>query len=186
MLEPQVSSTFIEKYLNIKSTESRFDKLSRLCANIKPCSAIITEISNYQSIYNQQLRNPTLVKEYLTKLISEHINNNYQKINVLDADINYFLKGVLESYNEKFNSILCKMNINHIIKMIDYTAEKKNDDSTFKVLMNMYFKLFGDKILCGQYGKSNNYLYEQLNDDWSTINFDNLLNFADVLSKLKY
>ena len=186
MLEQQVSSTFIEKYLNIKSTESSFDKLSHLCANIKPCSAIITEIYNYQSIYNQQLRNPTLVKEYLTKLISEHINNNYQKINVLDADINYFLKGVLESYNEKFNSIVGKMNINHIIKMIDYTAEKKNDDSTFKVLMNMYFKLFGDKILYGQFGKSNTYLFEQIDNSWSKINLSNLLNFADILSKLKY
>ena len=181
-----VQSTLIEKYLNIKSTESSLDKLSRIFANIKPCSAIITEISNYQAIYNQQLRNPIVVKEYLTKLISEQINNNYQIINVLDADINYFLKGVLVSYNETFNSIVGKMNINNIIKMIDYTAEKKNNDSTFKVLMNMYFKLFGDKILYGQFGKSNTYLFEQIDNSWSKINLSNLLNFADILSKLKY
>ncbi len=196
MLEPQIPSTFIERYLNIRPIV-KDNLLKVFYPNIKPISNqqlpyiesysnIITEISNYQNIYNQQLRNPELVKEHIANLISEYINKNYQKINVLDADINYFLKGVIESYNEKFNSIVGKMNINHIIKLIDYTAEKKNDDSTFKVLMNMYFKLFGDKILHGQFGKLNICLFEQIDDNWSKINLLNLLNFADVLSKLKY
>lgn len=194
MLEPQLQSTFIEKYLNIGVKENLLKLfadgnkgiVSSKAPYIESCSKIINEITNYQNIYNRQLRNPALVKEHLTQLITEHINNSYQKINVLDADINYYLKGVLESYNEKFNSIVNKMNINHIIKMIDYATEKINDESTFKVLMDIYFKLFGDKILYGQFGKANNYLFEQIDDSWTQINLSNLLNFTDILSKLKY
>jgi hypothetical protein len=195
-MEIQISGTFIEKYLNIgignnllKLFSNKEHKpvsiTSSKLSYIEPYSKTLVDIDNYQYLYKQRLYNPDLVKEYLTESISEYINNNYNKINVLDADINYFLKGVIECYNEQFNSIINKLNINHIIKMIDYSGEK-NNNSTFKVLMNMYFKLFDEKILHGQFGKSNNYLFEQINDNWLTINFANLLNFTDILSKLKY
>ena len=188
--------TFIEKYLNIGITENlekffidgQFVKLGQPIAKKKTTDSfqkILGEIKDYQTLYKQKLQDPEKVKEYLSKNIGAYVDNYYKKINVQDADINYFLKGVCESYNENFASIIQKMNINHIIKMIDYTNEK-SDDNTFKMLMNMYFKLFGDKILCGKFGKSNNYLSEQINDNWSSINLANLLNFSDVLSKLKY
>jgi hypothetical protein len=204
--QSQMSVTFIEKYLNIGIRES----LQQLFSNAKPelskstilvkpesnlglknyesYSKILEDITNYQTLYKQKLQDREKVKEYLFKYITSHVDNSYNKINVQDADINYFLKGVCESYDEKFKSIIQKMDINHIIKMIDYTNEKneKSDISTYKTLMNMYFKLFGDKILSTQFGKSNNYLFEQINDNWSSINFENLLNFSDVLSKLKY
>lgn len=204
-METQVSSTFIEKYLNIGIKESLKKlfvdvnlqlpksptssvkpelKLTKL-KNVESFTNILEEIGNYQMLYKQKLQNPEKVKEHLSKYISTYVDNYHKKINVHDADINYYLKGVCESYNEKFNSIVEKMDINHIIKMIDYTNEK-NDENTFKMLMNMYFKLFGDKVLCGQFGKSNNFLSEQINDNWSSVNLVNLLNFADVLSKLKY
>lgn len=190
-METQIPSTFIDKYLNIGVKESLsklFEKTSYELSNkyMDSYISVLDEISNYQALYRKKLHNPELVTNDLAKLITEYINKNYQKINVFGADTNYFLNGVLEAYNEKFNLIVNKMNINHIIKMIDYTRENTGDYSTFKVLMNMYFKLFGDKILYGKFGKSNNHLYEQIDNEWSTINFDNLLNFVDVLSKLKY
>ena len=209
-METQVSSTFIEKYLNIGIKESlqklfvdvnlqtsKFSMSPKSPAltkseskltknkNVESFSKLLEEITNYQMMYKQKLQDSEKVKENLFKYISTYVDSYYTKINVQDADINYFLKGVYDSYNEKFTSIVQKMDITHIIKMIDYTNEK-SDDNTFKTLMNMYFKLFGDKILCGQFGKSNNYLSEQINDNWSTVNLANLLNFADVLSKLKY
>jgi len=209
-METLVPNTFIEKYLNIGVKESlkqlfvdtnvqlpkspssskpaqlfKSESKSTKKKNFESFAKLVEEITNYQTLYKQKLQDSEKVKENLSKYISDYVDNYHNKINVLDADINYFLKGVHESYGEKFNLIVQKMDINHIIKMIDYTNEK-SDDNTFKTLMNMYFKLFGDKILCGQFGKSNNYLFEQLNDNWSTINFENLLNFADVLSKLKY
>ena len=188
--------TFIEKYLNIGITENlekffmdgQFVKRGQPIAKKKTTDSfqkILGEIKDYQTLYKQKLQDPEKVKECLSKNISAYVDNYYKKINVQDADINYFLKGVYESYNENFASIIQKMNMNHIIKMIDYTNEK-SDDNTFKMLMNMYFKLFGDKILCGQFGKSNNYLSDQINDNWSSINLVNLLNFSSVLSKLKY
>jgi hypothetical protein len=191
-----MSNTFIEKYLNIGIgnnllklfTNGEHKLVSFTDSNfsyIESYSKTLDDIVNYQYQYKQRLQNPELVKEYLIKSIDDYININYQKINVKNADINYFLKGVIECYNEQFNSIINKLNINHIIKMIDYNGGKKND-STFKVLMNMYFKLFGEKILNGQFGKLNNFLFEQINDNWLTINFANLLNFTDILSKLKY
>jgi hypothetical protein len=182
MMETQISGSFIEKYLNIGVSSN----LLTLFTENESCSKIVDEITNYQNLYKQRLYNPEIVKEYLINLITEHINNNYQQINVLDADINYFMKGVISSYNEKFNSVVNKMNINHIIKMVDYTCDKTRHDSTFKLLMNTYFKLFGDKILYGKFGKSNNYLFEQINNNWTTINLENLINFSDILSKLKY
>ena len=191
-MENQTPNTFIEKYLNIgvsnkllnlfTDTENKKNNLSY----IEPYSNIIDKIINYQTLYKQQLNNSELVKEYLINSINEYINNDYQKINVLDADINYFLKGVIDSYNEKFNLIINKINISHIIKMVDYKSEKIGNNATFKILMNIYFKLFSDKILHGQFGKFDYYLFEQINNNWTTINLETLLNFSDILSKLKY
>ena len=195
-MKNQMPSTFIEKYLNIGVSTNLLNLFSNIENNqlnkknnlsyIEPYSKIIDNIINYQTLYKKQLYNSELVKEYLIKLINEYINNNYQRINVLDADIKYFLKGLVDSYNEKFNLIINKMNISHIIKMADYTSEKMGNNTTFKILMDIYFKLFGDKILHGQFGKFDNYLFEQINNNWTTINLGNLLNFSNVLFKLKY
>lgn len=187
--------SFVEKYLHI-GVKSDLNKLFDYPKNKKsePKNTkigeiglkVIDEITNYQTLYKLKLSDINLVKKYLSDIISSYINQYYDKINIKDADINYFMKGISSSYNEKFSTIVNKMDINHIIKMLDYTNEKNTENGTFKILMNMYFKLFGEKILLSKYGKTNKYLYEQINEDWSKINLDNLFNFANVLSKLKY
>jgi hypothetical protein len=203
-MEAVPSSTFIEKYLKIGISENLEKIFSGVkIESIKPpvkfakaetkstkktndsFSKIVNEIITYQALYKQKLNNPEKVKEHLFKYINACIENYHTKINVNSADINYYLKGVCDSYNEKFALVVQKMDINHIIKMLDYTNDK-NEDGTFKILMNMYFKLFGESILCGKFGKSNTMLSEQINENWSSVNFENLLNFSDVLSKLKY
>jgi predicted transcriptional regulator len=188
-MEIQTPTTFIEKYLNFgvgDSLATLFANGDKITKYAEPYSKVLDSISKYQTLYKQKLSNPELVIEYLENLILTHVNKDYQKINVFDADTNYFLKGVMESYNEKFSSIVNKMNINHIIKMIDYTNEKSATDNTFKILMNTYFKLFADKILYGKFGKSDSPLFEQIDNNWSAINLENLLKFVDILSKLKY
>lgn len=180
--------SFIDKYLHI-GVKNDLKKLFNTSNNIKIQELgikVIGDITRYQTLYNEKLKNPELVKSHLSDVISEYINNFYQKINIDDADVNYFMKGISNSYNEKFMSIVNKMNINHIIKMLDYTNETKNENGIFKILMNMYFKLFGEKILLATYGKTKKNLYEQLNENWTTVNLDTLFIFADVLSKLKY
>ena len=187
--------SFVEKYLHI-GVKSDLNKLFDYPKNTKSEGKntklpeiglkVIDEITNYQTLYKLKLMDINLVKNHLSDIISSYINQYHDKINIKDADINYFMKGISSSYNEKFSTIVNKMDINHIIKMLDYTNEKNTEEGTFKILMNMYFKLFGEKILLSKYGKTNKYLYEHINEDWSKINFDNLFNFANVLSKLKY
>jgi hypothetical protein len=203
-METLVSNTFIEKYLNpgvknalydmfensdvqlykISSSNTKHESTKSKCKSGEFLK-LINEIIYYQAMYKLKLKNPDKTKKKLAKFITKYIDSLYDKINVLDADINYILKGICESYNEKFNSIIQKMNISHIIKMIDYTNQQ-NEETTFKILMEIYFKLFGEKILCGKYGKSNNELYEQLEENWSKINFSVLFEFSEILSKLKY
>jgi hypothetical protein len=185
----QLLPTFMDKYLNMGIKDS----LNSLCdsaiiRNTKKQKLIniVDEVNTYQTIYKQKLENSEMVKKQLNNLISDYVEQTYNKINVLDADINYFLKGICDSYNERFNIIVNRMDINHIIKMLDYTNNKLEENGTFKILMNMYFKLFGEKILLGLYGKTKKILNEQISENWEGINFEYLLNFSNVLSKLKY
>lgn len=174
--------TFIEKYLNINVKDSINTFLN---ASIKNAQKV-EEIKSYQQYYADKLVDPKLVKTRLEKLIYDYLTSNYNKINVSTADINYFLKRICECYSEKFNTIISKMNIMHIIKMLDYTNETDKENTVFKELMNDYFKMFNQIILSSDYGITKQKLYDLLNDTWDSINLDNLLNFANVLSKLKY
>lgn len=187
--------SFVEKYLHIgvkTDLNKLFDypkipKNEGKNAKIRETGLkVIDEITNYQTLYKLKLVDVNLVKKHLSDTISSYINQYYDKINIKDADINYYMKGISSTYNEKFSVLVNKMDINHIIKMLDYTNEKNTENGTFKILMNTYFKLFGEKILLSKYGKTNKYLYEQINENWSKINLDNLFNFANVLSQLKY
>lgn len=183
----QTSPTFIEKYLCIgikDSINAELNTLKLKNTHMETITHKIEEIKKYQQYYKEKLVDAKLVKINLEKQISDYMEENHNKINVLSADINYFLKGISEFYSEKFYTIITRMDIAHIIKMLDYSNDKEN--IVFKELMNAYFKLFNEKILSKEYGKTTKKLYELMNDNWDTINLDNLLNFANVLSKLKY
>jgi hypothetical protein len=178
-----VQPTFIDKYLNIGVR----DDINKLFKTDKE-KKVIDDIKKYQNIYNQKLRDPCSVNKLLENNIKEHINDNYNKINVLDADINYFIKGVIDSYNESFTAVISKMDISHIIKMLDYTLEKKINSSSksFKMLMHTFYKAFYDQILLGLYGKTKKELSEQISDNWDKIKINNLFDFSNILSSLKY
>jgi hypothetical protein len=183
------SPTFIEKYLNIgikDSINESFGPDSLKYTHRQHFRQKIEEINTYQQYYNEKLVDIKLVKTRLEMEINEYIEGNYNTINVSTADINYYLNGISECYNEKFNIIISKMNITHIIKMVDYMNDINKDNSVFKELMNVYFKLFNQLVLLRGYGKSEQILYELMNENWDTINLENLLKFANVLSKLKY
>jgi hypothetical protein len=66
--------------------------------------------------------------------------------------------------------------------MFDYSRQS----NTHKKLMNKYFNLFAEKILFGKYGSSNEYLHEIINDKWQYIDYNEIINFTVILSKMKY
>ena len=70
--------------------------------------------------------------------------------------------------------------------MLDYGCEYNNSSSNYKILMDKYYKLFNNQIISGRYGKSNKLISEYMLNNWVQINFDSLLNYTEILSKLKY
>jgi hypothetical protein len=183
--------TYIEKYLNFGVKEDLVNILTGSNDNLKQIENTeyivkkIEEINNYQTIYKQKIETPEKVNDYLMREISNYIDLCYNNINNDNVDINYYLNSIYINYGEKFHLIIEKMNIKHIIKMLDYTNENKKENN-FKFLMNTYIKLFYEKILLGQYGKTKKHLYELIDDNWILINMKDLINFTDILSKLTY
>ena len=145
----------------------------------------VDDISKYQRLFKQNLINPAKVKEELESNIKLHIDTIYKKINVDNADINYFLEHICENNKIKFISVIDLLEINHIIKMLDYGKNDKTP-TTFKCLMDDYYKLFNNQILNGKYGKSNKLISDYMGDNWNQISFENLLAYSEILSKLKY
>ena len=143
-------------------------------------------ISSYHKMYKQNLVNPSLVKDELVTRLNTHISMIYKKINVDNADINYYLDNIYSNKKTKFYDIIDQMEIIHIIKMLDYGREYNSSSSNYKFLMDEYNKLFNIQIINGKFGKSNKLISQYMLDNWVQINFDSLLNYTEVLSKLKY
>jgi hypothetical protein len=149
----------------------------------KSVEKVCEDINQYQTLYMQKLENPDKIKEFLLEKITERMLELYKKINIVDADINYFIKNITETYTYKFYSLLKSMNINHIVSMVDYNSYDKT--KTFeKFLEDEYYKLFYTLIINNNYGKQKVNLIDYIDEKWSSVNLEFFLNFTDILGKL--
>lgn len=174
-----MNKSIIDKYLNFNNIEI----LNKL--GIEVNSGILL----YNKYYKTLISNPDGVKEYIREELKKYINKHYCLINVSRADINYYIKHINIFLKKKFREIICEINIDNIISMLDYCS---NTNKNYLEWRNEYYKLVYENIICGQY-EPNGYnfdekknLEELINDNWLKINFDNLIEFTKTLNKIHF
>jgi hypothetical protein len=172
-----MQSTFINKYLHFGDLNI-LDKLTD--------DKNIENIARYQNIYIDKLQDKTKANNTIITIMEEYIKEYYNKINVKDADINYFIKNIVENYENKFMTIIEKLNIKHSIKLFDCNKENKDEETTFKTMQKIYYQKFYDLLMLSIYGKDDKKLNELIQEDWKKINFDYICELSNVLTKLKF
>lgn len=148
---------------------------------------IFNSINSYQKYYLKYGSEPESVKENLTCKIKTYIDNIYNVINVENADINYYIENINSKSKIKFKQVIKEIDIDHLISMMDYKDKKV--DSNYKYFQSEYFKYFNMKIVNGVYNLAKNptyHLHEQIDEFWSNINFENIINFTHTLNRMKY
>lgn len=148
---------------------------------------IYNSINSYQKYYLQYGIEPESVKENLISKIKTYIDNIYNMINIENADINYYIENINTKSKIKFKQVIKDIDIDHLISMMDYKDKKV--DSYYKYFQSEYYKYFNMKIINGVYNLAKNpthHLHEQIDEFWSNINFENIINFTHTLNRMKY
>jgi hypothetical protein len=169
-----------ERYLNITNNNFTF-----LVDN----EELNENIKSYQENFVLNHNNPENLKNNLLIKIHDYIDNVYNKINIEGADINYYLEHINLESKIKFVNIISLLKINNIISMMDY-GQKHSLNNHYINFRYEYFKYFNLRIINGKYNinKTNGLktLHELINDNWSNINFDNLINFTSTINRMKF
>ena len=178
-----------ERYLNITTSYNDVFELfdEELCENIR----------GYQYNYVMNKNDPETLKKNVISKLYAHIDLIYTNINIEGVDINYYLEHINQESNKKFVDILNLLNLNYIILIMDYGLVNNCNDNcndncnnNYIYFRNEYFKYFNSKIVNNKYkiGKSNKLekLDELVDNNWSNINFENLINFTTTLNRMKY
>ncbi len=168
--------SFVSNYLNLNNDFS-FSVLN---------NNIVDALSSYQRYYILYNTEPTKVKEYILDIVKNYINDVCTKINIENADINYYIENINIQSKIKFSQVVELTNINHLISMMDY---KESGNSNYKYFQNEYYKYFNLKIVNGVYNFKKNptlHLHEQIDENWSSINFENMINFTHTLNRMKF
>ena len=170
--------SLVEKYLNIEDT------------NLQDLIGIhtYTLIKNYQEIYidyNSKLNNENTIINIIKKL-KNYIDNKYIEINIDNVDINYYIKLINLEMEIKFNNLIKNIDIDHIISMLDYN--NLHDRINYKYIKKQYYTYFYYKIIDNKYKDKQMYKYldNYINNNWTNITFENIINFTQTLNKIKY
>ena len=167
----------VSKYINL--TNRDFIGLGILSPELSE------EIISYQDNFLMYYNNPSTLKLLLDEKISKYVDSIYSKLCIENVDINYYLEHINIVSKVRFYEITKILQISHTISMMDHGTKDKN---TYKYFSNEYYKYFNLKILNSQYSikKQKKKLIELVDENWSNINFDNLINFTTTLNRLKY
>ena len=110
--------SIIERHLNFKHN---FELLRNLGIEYND------NLNIYNDNFKENLKNPSNVKKYINEEILKYVNRNYTVININDADINYYLEHINLFLKNKFSNVISDLNINHLISMLDYSSNSKNN-----------------------------------------------------------
>lgn len=177
------------RYLNFQQGG---DILSRLGIDV----SLQSNLTSYNECFLNYLSNPNKTNEYIKSQITNYVDRNYSLINIMDADINYYIERINLFVDKKFKDIIGELNLVHIISMCDYFNKKnKSTESTditnyYLHWRNEYYKTVWDKIFCGRYkvfgSTDKETLIVSLENNWNKIKFDNLIEFSNSLNKIKF
>jgi hypothetical protein len=182
--------SFATRYLNLQPTGN--DILSRLGIDI----TLQSKLDTYNECFLNYSSNPSKTNEFIESQISNYINRQYSLINVIDADINYYIERINFFVEKKFKDIIEEINLTHIINMCDYFNKKnKSTDGSnirnhYLHWRNQYYKILWNNIFCGMYkvygSKDKETLIISLENNWNKLKFDNLIGFGSSLNKIKF
>ena len=172
--------SLIESYLNINNDYSDLNIFGI-------GSGLIESIISYQRYYVEYYKNPDNVNDYIINKIHNFIDEKYNKINIDNADINYYIQHINIESKIKFKDVIKQIDIDHLISMMDY---KQNSSNNYKKFHSEYFKYFNNKITNGKYNMKNSdknlHLHEQIDENWTNITFNNVIEFTQTLNRMKY
>ena len=175
------SVNIIHKYLNFDNNHLLVNNLG---IELNP------NIVLYNKYYKTLISNPNNIKEYIREQITTYLNKKYELINVIDADINYYIEHINLLGQKKFIEIINELNITHIVSMLDYLDYSPNTNKNFLDLKKIYYEIFYSKIIRGDYKpiayENKTKLEQIINDKWNNIDFDNFIEFTKTLNKIKY
>lgn len=178
------------KYLNFDININILDKLG---INLHP------NIIVYNKFFcKEYYSNPSDIKPFIKDHIESWINKKYNLINIIDADINYYIEHINILIKYKFNDVITEINIDHLISMCDYMKIKAVDENelsnnskqNYIYWKNQYYFMIYENILCNNYkpvgitDKVN--LIKLIDNLWKNIKFDNLIKFIKTLNKISY
>ena len=178
------------RYLNLQPTGN--DILSRLGVDI----TLQSKLDSYNECFLNYSSSPNKTNEFIESQISNYINRQYSLINVIDADINYYIERINLFVEKKFKDIIGEINLVHIISMCDYfnkknkSTEDTNITNYYLHWRNQYYKILWNNIFCGMYkvfgSKNKETLIVSLENNWNKLKFDNLIGFSSSLNKIKF
>ncbi len=179
----------VEKYLNISDTYNPYgDYTGNLVESDQIYSKLFDSVNQYQKYFTEFVKSPSNVKSSLLILLENYINEQSIKIKIENADINYYIENINIFSKQKFKDVIKKVNIDHVISMMDY-SKKSNDENYYKQLQHEYYKMFNEKIINDTYkiNKHEPSTLDVLIDElFANINFNNLITFTQTLNRLKY
>ena len=169
--------SIIDKYLNLNPNLQLLQNLG---------IELNSNILLYGNYYKEFISNPEYINNFIREQFIKYINKKYTLININDADINYYIKYINLFVKDKFSKVITDINIDHIISMTDYSLSSKN----YLYWRNEYYKIIYNSILLGVYKpvkfNKKEKLLEIINENWSKISFDNIIEFANTLNKIKF
>lgn len=128
------------------------------------------------------------MNNYIREQLHQYIEKNYSMINNTNADVNYYIERINLFIKKKFRDIISEINISNIISMCDYL--KKDTLNNYLYWRNEYYNKVYKILFFGEYklNKSINKinLIKILEDYWNNLNFENMIEFTNSISKIKF
>lgn len=141
----------------------------------------------YNKYYNDVSSSPEKINQIIKDFINSYLDEKYRLLNIINADINYYIEHINLLADKKFKDVIKELNLEHLLSILDYGT---NNNVNYLYLRNEYYKVFFEKIINGIYKpigyKINNKLDYIINEEWNKINFNKFIEFSKVLNKLKY
>ena len=173
--------SIIKKYINtnIANTCDIYNKLN-IQQNV--------QIMEYTNIFENNYNNPTMTSEYLKNQIENYILKNHEKINVHQADINFYIERINFFVWNKFSDVMKDIGINFVLELCDYGTMKNENYLKWRTY---YYECIYKYMLYGKFipfdtnvGELN--LFDLIVNFWSLISFDNIMDLVNTLNKIKY
>lgn len=179
--------SLINRYLNFESNDNI---LLRLGVKL----SLETDFTKYNECFinfANNSDNPDKTNNFIREQIQNYVNKNYSQINILDADINYYIERINIFVSKKFKDIIKEINISHLISLCDYFRQSSSSETNYYIFWrNEYYKIIYNCILTGMY-KVNGMVEKKtllvlIEECWNKINFDNLVEFTNSLNKINF